>query len=731
MSNVRNPIRTIQTDFRSGEVDPRLAMRVDSKMYPAGAKSLKNCIMSSGGSVSRRPGSTKLATLSGKSRLVPFEFDADEKYLFAFRASNLAIYDATGSLVTSFSSMPWSSDQLVSELTYTQAGDTMVVCHRSFKPKVIRRTSLTNFTATDFAFSSSPNNAKIYQPYVKYEDPSVTLNPSDYIPGYSITVTANTAIFSSGWVGDTIRIFGIELTITGYTSTTVVTATPKKTLEKRLDPNPLLSYDGSATIEVTHALHGLATGASVLISGAADGPGVVKSNINGSRTITVIDEDHYRFTAGSGDGANDSLDFGGPGVKVSCLSATRDWDEQVFSTRRGWPAACAFHEDRLWFGGSTTLPDGLFSSRTGVYYDFSVGTGEDDASIQVTVGAPRIAKIKHILAGRVLQIFAEGAEFVARQSDGAALTPSTVSIRPQTPYGCSTVKPMAFDGATLFVQGNAKTVREFTYDFNQDGFAATDLTTLSQHLISSVVDADVLYGSSSRTEQYAFFVNADGTMAVFHSNRSEGLAGWVPWQTVSGTFESVCVLGSKLFVAVNRSSTRFLERIELDTTGVLLDWAVSQDNGATAKTSWSLGSDYASKTLHVTSNGYYLGTVTANGSGTITTPYAVKTITAGLLYDWTVVPLPPDMQLPDGPMTGETRRIVSANIHAHGTLSLSVNGQPIVTTQIGSDLSIAPTPISQKVKRFLWGWNRDPAVVLTQGQPLPVTILGMTLEVSL
>ena len=216
---------------------------------------------------------------------------------------------------------------------------------------------------------------------------------------------------------------------------------------------------------------------------------------------------------------------------------------------------------------------------------------------------------------------------------------------------------------------------------------------------------------------------------MFHSNRAEGLAGWLPWQTKDGLFENVCVLGPRLYVIVNRAGTRVLERIELDNSAVLLDWSKSMTAGS-ATTSWALGSAYAAKTVHVTSNGWYLGTVTANGSGTITTSYPVTAITAGLSYDWEVVTLPPDLQLPEGPMTGENRRIVSALVHVLNTLSVSVNGQPVIAQQIGDDLSVPPAPISRKVKRYLQGYGRDPAVSLTQGAPLSVTILGMTLEVS-
>lgn len=733
MGNVRNPIRTIQTDFRSGEIDPLLRMRVDSKMYPSGARSLKNCILRSSGAVSRRPGSTRLANIaSEKLRVLPFEYDTDEKYLIFLKVGAMLIYDGAGTLLQTISSMPWSTLAIMEKVTYAQAGDTMVLCHESFKPKVLKRTSLTTFTMSDFVFDTSPSNSAIYQPYQKFEAASVTLDPSSTELG-SNTITASSPIFSSAWIGTTIRIVGKEITITGYTSSTVVTGTNKARLRKRLDPNPLLSSAGSRTVTVTHPFHGLTTGASVKITGATtskDNPGNLDAGeVNGTRTITVVDEDRYTFTAGGTNNADFSVDFGGANVEVAVPGAQREWDEPVFSDRKGWPAAVCFHEDRLWFGGSTALPDGLFSSKTGFYYNFSVSKGEDDASIQVTVGAPRIAKIRHILAGRLLQVFADGGEFVARQSDGVALTPSTVSIRPQTPYGCSSVRPMSFDGATLFVQGNNKTVREFTYDFNQDGFAATDLTTLSQHLMGEIVDADVLYGSSSRTEQYAFFVNGNGSMAVFHSNRAEGLAGWVPWTTKDGFFEAVCVLGPRLYVLVNRNNVRVLERIELDDNSVLLDWSKSITS-VVPQTSWTLGSAYAGRTLHVTSNRWSFGELVADGAGVITTPYPVTSITAGLAYDWEVITMPPDMQLPDGPMTGETRRIVSALVHVHNTLSVTMNDQPIIARQIGDDFSTPPTLISRKVKRYLLGYLRDPVVRLAQDAPLPVTILGMTLEVS-
>ena len=737
MTDLASPIRIIQTDFRSGEIDPRLIMRVDSKIYPSAATSLKNVLLSSAGAASRRPGTTRLAALSGKRRLIYFEYDGDEKYIFAFGANALEVYDAAGTLVTSYSgstNCPWGDDAAVKSMTFAQAADVMIICHRSFRPRVLRRTGLSSFTISTFAFSESPGSVQIYQPYYKFENASVTLAISSASSGTGRTVTASSPIFSSAWVGDVIRIYDSEITITGYTSTTVVTGTVKRRIQTKLDPNPFLAFLSSNNTEVTHAFHGLASGSVITIANCPAYSGVGASSINGNRTITsVIDEDRYTFTAdGTGNsGYTVAGDFGGSAITIQTTAATRRWDEQVFSSRRGWPAACCFHEDRLWFGGSTSVPDGLWASRTGDYFNFDVAEGEDDASIQVSIGSPRVAQIKHILSNRVLQVFTEGAEFVARQSDGLAMTPSSVSIRSQTPFGSTDVCPRSFDGATVFVQANSKTVREFAYANGEDAFQSAEITTISSHLLNDIQSFDVLYGSTSRTEQYAFFINGDGTMAVFHSNRAEQLASWTPWRTTgTDTFESVCVLETRAFVSVNRGGTRDLERIALDNPAITLDFAISQTSGSPQQT-WTLGAAYAGRTLAVLSNGWYLGAFTANGSGVIDIGRTATAITAGLAFDFEVIPVPVDTQLNDGPMTGVPRRVSSVTTHVFQSNCLRLNSRSVVSTTTGSSLATPPASTTGKVRRFLFGYTRDPAVRFTQAMPLPVTILGIVQEVSL
>ena len=51
MSNYKSPIRIIQTDFRSGEIEETYSMRVDSKAYASSARRLTNMLVHQSGAV--------------------------------------------------------------------------------------------------------------------------------------------------------------------------------------------------------------------------------------------------------------------------------------------------------------------------------------------------------------------------------------------------------------------------------------------------------------------------------------------------------------------------------------------------------------------------------------------------------------------------------------------------------------------------------------------------------
>ena len=77
---------------------------------------------------------------------------------------------------------------------------------------------------------------------------------------------------------------------------------------------------------------------------------------------------------------------------------------------QGYARSVAFHDQRLIFGGSKDLPNHLFMSQVGEFFNFDVGTGLDDESIQVQIAENQVSEIKSIESFRHLSIFTSEAE---------------------------------------------------------------------------------------------------------------------------------------------------------------------------------------------------------------------------------------------------------------------------------------------------------------------------------
>lgn len=720
---------TVQTNFSSGELDPLAHFRVDIGAYKNGARQLRNSLLFATGGEARRPGTYTGSTLPAHCRLIPFEFSNDEKYVIAFSAGRIDVYDLTATLVVTVATGGnWTTDTLW-EFSYAQAADTLIVCHPTWAPQVVLRTSATTFEINPFEFTQSVTSEKTFQPYFKFVDDDVTLACSA-TTGAGVTLTASGNVFSADMVGEHFRWQDTEILITGYTNVTTMTGTIYGTLQGNYDNNPFETIEGGGTVEVTHVLHGFATGATVTISGAGNVGGITAAELNGAKVVTVIDDNTYSIATGGT--ATESTVGGGPTAKFSGANlATRTWYEPTFNVRNGFPGAVTFHEGRLWFGGSTGIPDGLWSSKIFQYYNFDVGDGIASDSIQITVGSDEVSNILHLISNGDLQIFTASNEFVAKAPRDQSLAPSNTTVSRQSPYGSSYVRPVPFDGATLYLQRSKTALREFIYSDSTQRYNSTNLNILSGHLISAPYSLAVLYAGINRSEQYAFLVNSDGTLAVFHSARSEQLAGWVSWDLAgvgSPAFKDVCTVGDEVFFSIQRHGNYYIERYSQD-RNIPIDGATLYTGAAT--TSWVVDAVYFGKTVAVVSGNYYLGEYPVDGSGNIELEASVTSILVGYTYVHSIKTLPINLDMQTGNTLGRPKRIVRAFVGLDTTLSLSISGNRLILRQVLDDFSIEPVAVTGTYEFRMLGYQKDAFIEVTQVEPLPCAVLGMSLEVSI
>ena len=754
MARVRVPLN----NFQFGEVSPALTSRTDTKVYTNAAEEVRNFFIRSEGGLKKRTGTkrihnfgsnpsfTALASLRQSVRIEPFIFSDDEKYIIAFSNTRIEIFqisptDGTVSSIQSLTSQSWlvntTSAPYLEEITFAQQGDLMFICHNTFQTRILERTGLTTFTVSTFNFDTSRDGNDIFQPYFSFQPLGMTIAASGTTS--SVTLTTSADYFSSSHVGIDLLIGETRARITGFTSATQVTATIQGTLRQQLETDSIEVFEGSNTVRVTKALHGLATGASITVERAGAVGGIANSNLNGSRTITSVpDENTFEFAAGSSATATSSA-VGGGSPRIITGAATTEFSEQSYSALRGYPAAVTFHQNRLWFGGTLAQPDGIWGSKSGQFFNFDVGDAEDNDALDLTANVGEIFSIRHLVSNRDLQIFTTGAELFIPTISNKPVTPSNAQIRRQTPFGSSFVRPTVFDGATLFIQKTGSALREFLFTDAEGAYTSVAVSGLAPHLILDPVQQTSIKGALNRSESYAFLINNDGTIAVFYSIRGDQKAGWSLWNT-QGLWHSICAVHERLFVVCARddgsgSTKLFLEEFQDD---MPMDFCNTFSGSSSVF--GSLTSHFSNgASVKATNGNDFLGTFTVSG-GQIDASSVKTGITQafiGYAFTPTLKTLPIDAQITGGPLTGEPRQIPKVVLDLFETLAVSVSGpnttsttRDLVIRNVTDDMSADRTAITGKEEFRLLGYSRDPRVTVSQSFPLDLQINGMIVEVA-
>ena len=414
---------------------------------------------------------------------------------------------------------------------------------------------------------------------------------------------------------------------------------------------------------------------------------------------------------------------------VANTTARDTWAEQVFSSRKGYARSVIFHDQRLIFGGSRDLPNHIFFSKVGQFFNFDVGTGLDDESIQVQIAENQVSEIKSMASLRHLVIFTSEQELYVPTVDERPLTPSTITIKKQTSYGSGDVAPVEFDGAIVFLTKSKGAIREFVFSDISQAYNADALTLLAPHLIGTPTNLVSQREASDQAESYLYTVNSEGKMPVFVSIRKEKLQGWGEYST-NGSYKNVVVVNRNVYVVTERTiDGSTLTSLELLSNSYHLDCASKQTSGS-ATASWTV-SHLPNTEVYVKSGNYSLGAYTTDGSGNLTLTDAVTDVEIGVNYTPTLTTLPPEFQLANGVSMGQKRRVVRVVLDLNETLDVKTKGTNLLIRRVTDDFSLEPSAITQRKEVYLLGWGNEGTVTLTQDQPLPLTLNGLMLEVEI
>jgi hypothetical protein len=751
-------LRKLQTNFSAGEIQSTAASRSDLPMVQNGVLLLRNAKVLATGGVRRRGGLELCATLAALNyQHHEYLFNTEQTYQLLFSHQRLDIHDGeTGLRIQTVTGCPWDG-AWIGLLSVFAWGDFIFVAYPDMPTTQIQRIGSTAFGVNPFVFDQETSgSASTHQPFYRFCRPDVpllceALSGYDTITGWSPgdTMTMRTPTldyFTAGHVGTVLQVGDGQVTITAFHDPRYVEGVVRSARLRLLLPeNPLTVYEGTNLISVFNPFHAFLAGDAVTVSDATALSEASFAQLNGAMIVSTVTDASWTYSSdpdASGDPpAEWTASGGGPRVAIwAARFQTVDWKEQMYSGVRGWAHCVAGYLGRLILAGGKSTPNRLNLSAIEAPFNFDVGTGQDDEAIQVGLSGTRTPIIRQALGTTHLQIFtSEGEYYVPRLQDNSNITPKNITVLPQTTYGIKPgMRACEFDGATIFISKNANNLRELVFGSNDTGYSAPNLAFPAPHLASSPRSLTVQMEDARYAEATAYICRLDSTLGVFTMVRSEKVAAWGLWQDT--TFSNACAVDNRMFFIVRKViagvDTTFLTKLNQDR---LLDISTlgTYVGRVGQGYQWSGFAAYVGEPITVVVDGRSdIGTFTPDGAGHIVIPVRATFIEGGFGFRTIVRTLPPEMVLPDGPTTGQPRRVVRSSIRLQDALAVTVrnvagNGRTkLLNTRAESDLGVAAPLMHGDFDIYQLGWDTEGSVEISQATNAPMTLMSIATDVE-
>jgi len=515
------------------------------------------------------------------------------------------------------------------------------------------------------------------------------------------------------------------------------------------------------------------------------------------------------------------------------LSITPSIYDTVFNSAGNYPGAVSYFEQRKAFAGTTNEPQTLWMTRSPTENDmsYSIPTQDDDR-IKVEVAVREASTIRHIVPLTQMLMLTNSSELRVSPINSDVITPSTISVRPQSYIGANNVQPEIVNNIVVYCAERGGHVRELGYSWQSQGFITGDLSLRSTHLFDNLTLSDMCYAKSP--QPILWFISSSGYMLGLTYVPEQQIGAW-HWHETDGTFESLTAVAEgdedRVYVVVKRTingnTKRYIERLasrrvvdledcifvdsaltydgtntEIETvtvsggtawdstevltitlnasTAVLFDYpaqtnvgdciVITDANGVkyrltivatssttvatarvdklipvalrnTATTSWSFAlqdlgglSHLEGKTVSILADGAVMPQQVVT-SGAISLQRAATKIIVGLPYESDLQTLPMTLNV-DGFGQGRTKNVNKAWLRVFKSSGIFVGPDAdhlVEYKQRTTELYGSPPSLKSDELLVVMtpSWGAGGQVYIRQADPLPLTLVGLTLEVSI
>lgn len=406
-----------------------------------------------------------------------------------------------------------------------------------------------------------------------------------------------------------------------------------------------------------------------------------------------------------------------------------------FNALGSYPAAVTYFEGRRCFGGSVKYPNRLWMTRSGTDHEMvhHLPVLASDRIVAQVAARERLA-VRHLVPLGHLLALTSSAEVRITPLNTDSLTPDSVAARPQTAVGANDVHPAVINGALVFAAARGGHIHETGFLAQQESYIAHDLSLRATHLFDGLDIVDMAFQKAPYPTLWC--VNSAGKLLSCTYEPAENVVAWHMHET-DGTFESCAVVTEgtedRLYVVVRRTilgvQKRFVERMALHlppagTKPYLLDGG-GVYSGTPVSTISAPHLD--GKTVGVLADGVVQTARVVTG-GVLTLDRPASVVHYGIRYNSDLETLPPVLQV-DGFGSGRQKNVSKAWLRIVDSPSFLIGPtEPLLvpsddhTAAAGEDVVVSVHTLPE--------WTDDGTVLIRQSDPVPLTIVGLTLEVA-
>lgn len=679
-------IRTFSRSFAGGELTPEFFGQVADAKFQTGLALCRNFVVVPHGPVENRAGFGFVRAVKDstkRTRLIPFTFSTTQTMVLEFGQGYVRFHTQGATLESSPGvayevATPYQEADLF-DIHYVQSADVLTLVHPGYAPRELRRLGALNWQLTTIQFATSLQ------------------------PPTGVTAAATPGTDPVGPAIDHV-----------YAVTTVGELAQDESL-----------ISGSATC--SNNLN--ATGAYNTITWTAAA--------NAKRYNVYKRSNGLWGFIGQADG----LTFKDDNI-TSDVSKTPPESNDPFQGAGNYPGAVSYYEQRRWFAGTLNRPQNIWATRSGTESNLTYSIPSIDSdSISFRVVAREANTVRHLVPLSNLMALTSSAEWRLTSINTDAITPNSVSVKPQSYIGANNAQPIVANNNLIYAAARGGHMRELAYNFNANGYVTGDLSLRAPHLFDNLDVVDI--GFAKSPYPIVWVVSSNGKLLGLTYVPEQQVGAWHQHDT-DGAFESVAVVAEGpddvLYAVVRRtvggSQVRYVERLRprrflTQTDAFFVDSGLTYTGPAVSVITGL--SHLEGRTVAILGDGAVRPrAVVSGGAVSLDQPASVVHVGLPIVSDLQTLPLAIEIQ---GLGQGRAKNVNkvfprvyrSSGVFAGPTFSTLREFKQRTDEPYGS----APRPRTDEIEIVVEpSWQNGAQVCIRQQDPLPLTVLSMTLDVA-